>query len=141
MKPTVPCAYPSLERLLSLLLPLNSRASQVAQLIKNLPVMRETQVPSLGQEDPLEEEMATHSSILARGIPGTEESGGKNPWGHKEWDTTEHEHTCEFHMPKSYHPLQMMTAAMKLKDACSLEEKDLAVTKKNYDKPRQHIKK
>ena len=113
----------------------------MAQLIKNLPVMRETQVPSLGQEDPLEEEMATHSSILARGIPGTEESGGQNPWGHKEWDTTEHEHTCEFHMPKSYHPLQMMTAAMKLKDACSLEEKDLAVTKKNYDKPRPHIEK
>ena len=66
---------------------------------------------------------------------------GYNPWGHKEWDTTEHEHACEFHMPKSHHPLQMGTAAMQLKDTCSLEEKHLAVTKKNYDKPRQHIEK
>ena len=40
-------------------------ASLVAQMVKNLPAMRETQVPSLGQEGPLEEEMATPSSILA----------------------------------------------------------------------------
>ena len=39
------------------------------------------QVRSLGQEDPLEEEMATHSSILAWGIPWTEELGGYSPWG------------------------------------------------------------
>ena len=39
--------------------------SLVAQMVKNLPAMRETQVQSLGREDPLEEEMATHSSILA----------------------------------------------------------------------------
>ena len=44
-------------------------------MIKNLPTMQETQVRSLGQEDPLEEEMATHSSILAWGIPWTEEPG------------------------------------------------------------------
>ena len=42
-------------------------------VVKNLPAMQETQVCSLGQEDPLEEGMATHSSILAWGIPGTEE--------------------------------------------------------------------
>ena len=42
-------------------------------VVKNLPAMQETQVPSLGQEDPLEEGMATHSSILAWRIPWTEE--------------------------------------------------------------------
>ena len=48
----------------------------VAQMVKNLPAMQETQVLSLGGEDPLEEEMATHSSILAWRIPWTEEPGG-----------------------------------------------------------------
>ena len=43
---------------------------------KNLPTMQETWVPSLGQEDPLEKGMATHSSILAWEIPWTEEPGG-----------------------------------------------------------------
>ena len=45
-------------------------------VVKNSPAMQETQVQSLGQEDPLEEGMATHSSILAWIIPWTEESGG-----------------------------------------------------------------
>ena len=45
-------------------------------MVKNLPVMQEIKVQSLGQEDPLEKEMATHSSILAWEIPGTEETGG-----------------------------------------------------------------
>ena len=45
-------------------------------LVKNLPAMRETQIRSLGREDPLEKEMATHSSILAWRIPWTEEPGG-----------------------------------------------------------------
>ena len=44
--------------------------------VKNLPIIQETQVQSLGGEDPLEEEMATHSSSLALEIPWTEESGG-----------------------------------------------------------------
>ena len=51
----------------------------MAQIVKNLPAVQETQetqVPSLGQEDPLEEEMATHSSILAWTHPWTEEPGG-----------------------------------------------------------------
>ena len=52
------------------------RASLEAQMVKNLPTMQETQVQSLGQEDPLEKEMATHSSILAWRIPWTEEPGG-----------------------------------------------------------------
>ena len=47
----------------------------VAQTVKNLPAMRETRVRSLGQEDPLEKEMATHSSTLAWKIPWTEEPG------------------------------------------------------------------
>ena len=45
-------------------------------MLKNPPEMQETQVRSLGQEDPLEKEMATHSSILTWDIPWTEESGG-----------------------------------------------------------------
>ena len=51
------------------------RASLVAQMVKRLPIMRETQVRSLGGEDPLEKEMATHSSILAWRIPWIEEPG------------------------------------------------------------------
>ena len=47
----------------------------MAQKVKHLPAMQETQVQSLGQEDPLEEEMATHSSTLAWKIPWTEEPG------------------------------------------------------------------
>ena len=57
---------------------------------KESPVMQKTKVQSLGQEDPLEEGMATHASIFAWRIPWTEEpGGGHSPWGHKEWDTTE----------------------------------------------------
>ena len=53
-----------------------SWASLVTQLVKNLPAMWETWVQSLGWEDPLEEGMATHSSILVWRIPWTEEPGG-----------------------------------------------------------------
>ena len=52
-----------------------SGASLVAQMVKHLPTMQETQVPSLGWEDPLEKEMATHSSTLAWKIPWTEKPG------------------------------------------------------------------
>ena len=48
----------------------------MAQMVKNLPAMQETQVWSLGWEDPLEKGMATHSSILTWRIPWTEEAGG-----------------------------------------------------------------
>ena len=59
-------------------------ASLVAQSVKNLSVRKETQVRSLGQEDPLKEEMATHSGILARKPQGPRSlSGGDSPWGHK----------------------------------------------------------
>ena len=64
-------------------------ASLVAPKVKNLPSMQETCAPSLGREDSLEKEMATHSSILAWRIPWTEEPGGYSPRSHKELDTTE----------------------------------------------------
>ena len=50
--------------------------SGASLLVKNLPAMQETQIPALGGEDPLEEGMATHSSVLAWRIPWTEEPGG-----------------------------------------------------------------
>ena len=62
----------------------------VAQTVKNLPAVQETWVQSLSQEDPLEEGMATHSSVFAWRIPWTEEPGGGcSPWGCRESDTTE----------------------------------------------------
>ena len=64
-------------------------ASLVAQIVKNLPAMRETQVQSLGWEDLLEEGMATHSSILAWRIPWTEEPGRLQSMGSKEPDMME----------------------------------------------------
>ena len=53
----------------------------VAQLVENLPAMQETWVQSLGKEDPLEKEMATHSSTLSWRIPWTEKPGGLQSMG------------------------------------------------------------
>ena len=61
--------------------PSPKRASLVAQMLKNLPAVWETQVRFLGQEGPLEKEMAAHSSTLAWKIPWTEEPGGLQPMG------------------------------------------------------------
>ena len=64
--------------------------SLVARMVKNLPAMQETWIQSLGQEDPLEKGMATHSSILAWRIPWTEKPGRLyGPWGCKKSDKTE----------------------------------------------------
>ena len=63
--------------------------SLVAQLVKNPPTMQETQVQSLGQEDPVEKEMATHSSILAWEIPWTEEPGRLQSMGSQELEMTD----------------------------------------------------
>ena len=63
-------------------------ASLIAQSVKNLPAMQETQIRLLGQEDPLEKEMATHSSILTWRIPWTEEPGRLQSMGLQEWDMT-----------------------------------------------------
>ena len=74
-------------------------ASLIVQTVKNLPITQETQVQSLGQEDPLEKGTAIHSSIAWR-IPWTEEPVAYSPQGCKEADTTEwlthtHTHTHE----------------------------------------------
>ena len=80
-------------------------ASIVALMVKNLPVMQETQVRSLGQEDPLEKQMPTHSSILAWRIPWTEEPGRLQYMGSQKVALTERLH---FHfllysiMPSGY---------------------------------------
>ena len=66
--------------------------SLVAQTVKRLPAMWEIWIQSLGQEDPLETAMATHSSTLAWKIPWMEEPGGLQPMGCKESDTTERLH-------------------------------------------------
>ena len=63
----------------------NQEASLVAQMVKDLPAMWETWVPSLGWEDPLEKGMATHSSIFAWRIPWTEEPGRQQSMGWQSW--------------------------------------------------------
>ena len=63
------------------------RVSLVAQTVKNLPAVQETQVRSLGQEDPLEKGMDSYSSIIAWRIPWTEELGGLKSTG-SQTDTT-----------------------------------------------------
>ena len=63
-------------------------------MVKNLPAMQETWVPSLVQEDPLEKEMATHYSILAWRIPWTEEPGGPQSMGKQSDVTIRLTHVC-----------------------------------------------
>ena len=76
-----------------------SWASLVAQRVKNLPVIQETWVRSLGWEDPLEEGMATHSSILVWriSIHGQRSLVDYSPWGRKESDMTERLSTTHMH--------------------------------------------
>ena len=69
-----------------------TKASLVAQMVKNLPAVQETCVQSLGQEDPLEKKMAIHSSILAWRIPWTEEPGRLRS---KVWQRVRHELATE----------------------------------------------
>ena len=58
-------------------------------MVKNLPAMQETQVQSLGWEDPLEKEITTHSSFLPREFHGQRSLACYSPWGHKESDRAE----------------------------------------------------
>ena len=67
---------------------LTDRASLVDQLVKNLPAVQETRVQFLGREDPLEKEIATHSSILAWRIPWIEKPDRLQSMGSQESDTT-----------------------------------------------------
>ena len=71
-------------------------ASLMAQMVKNLPAMQKTWLPSLTQEDPLEEGMATHSSILAWRIPWTQEPGVGSQRGGHNWATS----TFTFYEPR-----------------------------------------
>ena len=73
----------------------------MAQMLKYLPAMQETQVPSLGHEDSLEKGMATHSSVLAWRSPWTEESCELQSMGCKELDTTEGLTLSHFHFQSS----------------------------------------
>ena len=83
------------------------RASLVAQMVKNLPAMWETQVRSLGQEDPLEKGMVTHSSVLTWRIPWTEEPGGLQSMGLQRvrhyWATTLSLKIREFKCDRALH--------------------------------------
>ena len=73
------------------------KTSLVAQMVKNLPAMQETQVPSLGKEYPLEKGMAIYSSVAAWRIPWTEEPGGLQSMELQrvvhDWVTNTHTHT------------------------------------------------
>ena len=79
-------------------------ASLVAQTVKRLPAMQETRVQSLGWEDPLEKEMATHSSILAWRIPWTEEPGGPQSTGSQR---VRHNCATSHSIPKSATPASL----------------------------------
>ena len=77
-------------------------ASLEAQRLKRLPAMWETWVGSLSWEDPLQKEMATHSSSLAWRIPWMEKLGGLQSTGRKKWDTTERLHYTVYEVTKSW---------------------------------------
>ena len=90
---------------------LNSKAhgvSLVDQMVNNLPAMWETQVRSLAWEDPLEKEMATHSSILGRRIPRKEEPGGPQSMGSQivghDCETNTHTHKVHVISTKKHNP-------------------------------------
>ena len=70
-------------------------------MVKHLPATWETRVQSLGREEPLEKEMATHSSILAGKFHGLRRLVGYSPWGCKESDVTERLHFLSLHIPLS----------------------------------------
>ena len=96
-------------------------ASLVAETVKTLPAMQETRVQSLGQEDPLERGMVTHSSIFAGEFHGQRSQAGYSPQGGKESDTTErlfHFHAVRnFHLKQEHERRVMILTLWK----CSLE--------------------
>ena len=86
-------------------------------MVKNLPAMQETLVQSLSCEDPLEEEMATHSSFRAWEIPWTEEHGGLRSRG---WQRVRHNLTTKQHCVNDYYGLNLVPQIHMLKSS-SLE--------------------
>ena len=83
----------------------------MAQILKNLPATQEIQVQSLSQEDPLEKEMATHSSILAWRIPWTDEPGGLQSVGLQSWTQLRLTLSFSFH---DADPMGMQTSTIKI---------------------------
>ena len=77
------------EEIFELLISRTWASSLMAQMVKNQPARKETQVRSLGQEDLLEKGLATHSSILSGEFHGQKSLEGYSPWSRKESDTTE----------------------------------------------------
>ena len=93
------------------------QTSLVVQTVKNLPAMQETWVRSLGQEDPLEKEMATHSNSLAWRISWTEEPGGLySPWGHKESHMTQ-----QLQKTTPTNPSRVISLGRGVRDACGFQ--------------------
>ena len=90
---------------------------KVAQIVKNLPAMQETQVQSLGQEDPLEKGMATHSSTLAWKIPWVEEPGRLQSMG---WRRVGHDFTFTFTFTFHFPALKKEMATHSSVLACSI---------------------
>ena len=85
-------------------------ASPVAQMVKNLPAIQETEAQSLGQEEPLEEELATHFSILACRIPWTEKPGGLQFLG---LQRVGHDWATNFHF--SFHNVYLSFSSRRIK--------------------------
>ena len=78
-------------------------------MVKNSPANEETRVQSMGRENSLEEEMATHSSNLAWGkFHGQRNLAGYSPWSPKEWDTTEHAYTHAVGSLKTSFPKELV---------------------------------
>ena len=106
-----PGCYSALKSSTSFIL-LLSGASLVAQLVKNLPAVQETRVQSLGWEDPLEKETATHSSILTWKIWWTEELGGLQSMGSQrvghDWATVTYSEVLPW--PSSYKQISVFSA-------------------------------
>ena len=94
-------------------------------MVKCLPAIQETQVQSLGWEDLLEKEMATHSSIPAWRIPGKEEPGRLHPWVSKESDTTEQLHFTSLHFTSAFLIVQLSHPYKTTRKTIALTKTDL----------------
>ena len=113
------------------------KASLVAQIVKNPPARHETQVQSLGWEDPLEKEMAIHSSTLAWKIPGTEEPGRLQSMGSQRVRHNEHVSTCKArigHMQNNFSHLVVPEGKEVLK------QNDMGVSQGHKSLPKENSK-